>query len=275
MTQPFEHKKSLGQNFLTSDVVPRWMCDAAGDISGETVVEIGPGTGALTREILARGASVIALEADERAIAILRETFADAIKQGQLTLHHTDVRNFTTADLNLPTHSFHVIANIPYYLSGFLFRTFLDTEIQPKNLVFLVQKEVAKRITSDMKRGEKESLLSLSVKVFGDPVYIKTVSRGHFMPPPRVDSAIIAVRNIHTLPSADFDTAFFFTLLHAGFGQKRKQLQKNLQELLPKATIGDIFLQLTIPDAIRAEDLTKEQWLALAVAVRPHIAPTL
>src|SRR5690606_15015371 len=101
----------------------------------------------------------------------------------QLHIHHQDIREFDLASLNLADHQFKVVANIPYYLSGLLLRTFLDTTVQPTTLVFLIQKELAERIARD----KKESLLSLSVKVFGEPTYVTTVKRGHFTPPPKVD----------------------------------------------------------------------------------------
>ena len=105
-----------------------------------------------------------------------------------------------------------------------LFRTFLETDTQPSDLVFLVQKEVAQRIARD----KKESLLSLSVKVYGDPHYIKTIKRGNFTPAPKVDSAIIAIHNISKNRLGALAEADFFTLIHAGFASKRKQLLGNL-----------------------------------------------
>ncbi len=262
--EKFETKKSLGQHFLNSAVVPRWMCDAADIAPQDIVLEIGPGTGALTQEILNRGGIVIALEADLRAIAVLTERFSNEIAEGRLYLHHIDVR---TVDLQtiplLSDHQFKVVANIPYYLSGFLFREMLETTIQPNTLVFLVQKEVAKRIASHQK-GDKESLLSLSVKVFGEPRYVHTVSRGHFSPPPKVDSGIIAVTNITRDHFIDLDPDHFFMVLHIGFGQKRKQLLGNLSKYVDRDTLIDIFSTVGIDIAVRAEDVPLEKWLTLA-----------
>ncbi len=259
-----EAKKSLGQHFLTSNVVPSWMCDAAEVQKGDTVLEIGPGTGVLTSEILKRGASVLALEADIRAIEALEHSFAQELKEGRLKLIHTDVRELDLQKLpGITDGSYKVVANIPYYLSGHLFRSFLQTAVQPKSLVFLVQKEVAKRITVDLKRKEKESLLSLSVKAYGTPVYVKAVSRGHFTPPPKIDSAVILVRNIHRDNFKDLEESFFFELLHLGFGQKRKQLLGNLAKQYDRNTLTNIFSTLSLPVSIRAEDLDLEKWLTL------------
>lgn len=269
--EKFKTKKSLGQHFLNSDIVPKWLCEAASLKSGEIVLEIGPGTGALTEELLKQGVTVIALETDTRALAVLNEKFATAITDGKLILKHQDVRKFDLSELSLKNHSFKIVANIPYYLSGHLFRTCLDNDIQPNCLVFLVQKEVAKRITTDLKRGEKESLLSLSVKVFGEPELIRTVTKGHFNPPPKVDSAVIAIRNINTKNFKGFTREQFFNLLHLGFGQKRKQLITNLSQTFGRPLVSHTLSTLEIREDVRAEDLSLEKWLNIAKLLCPQL----
>lgn len=259
----FIKKKSLGQHFLTSDVVPKWMCEAAVIQTGEVVVEIGPGTGVLTKELLARGARVIAVEADLRAIEVLREAFSDEIATGKLELKHIDAKILNLSSLGLTDQSYKVVANIPYYISGLLFRTFLETDTQPVCLVFLVQKEVAERIA----RARKESLLSLSVKIFGDPTYVKTVRRGHFVPPPKIDSAIIKVANISQTNLQGVDRDVFFAILHLGFGQKRKQLLGNLAKSYDRDQLTHIFSTADIPLDARAEDIDMKKWLKLVKAL--------
>lgn len=252
-------KKSLGQNFLTSPVVPKWMCDAGGVTAGDTVVEIGPGTGVLTQELLARGAIVHAIETDKRMLAILEDKFASEIAENLLTLINGDIRTISFSDI-LPQTPYKIVANIPYYLSGYLLRISLETVPPPKTLVFLMQKEVVERIV----RSKKSSLASLSVAVFGTPKYVKTVSRGHFSPSPRVDSAILAINTIShlALPSIE-ERRRFFTLLHAGFQSKRKQLAGNLQTLVPKQEVIDFLTKNSLPATARAEDLSVTNWLAL------------
>lgn len=237
------------------------MCDAASLTEGETVLEIGPGTGALTKELLARGVIVVALETDIRAISSLGETFATEITTKQLLLHHVDARKIDFINLGLTDKSFKVVANIPYYLSGLLFRTFLESDIQPSTLVFLVQKEVAERITRD----KKESLLSVSVKIFGEPTYICTVKRGHFNPPPKVDSAIIAISNISRDKLKNVNIKAFFELLHLGFGQKRKQLLGNLSKKYSRDVVSSTLETLDLPADVRAEDVPCEKWPLLAI----------
>jgi 16S rRNA (adenine1518-N6/adenine1519-N6)-dimethyltransferase len=270
-TKKFEAKKSLGQHFLTSPAVPRWMCDAAEIVVGDIVLEIGPGTGVLTLELLNRGATVIAFEADERALLVLRDRFASEIHNGKLILHHTDVRTLdlrTIKDIN--DHSFKVVANIPYYLSGLLFRMMLESPIQPQSLVYLVQKEVAKRITQDCEHRGKESILSLSVKAYGSPKYVKTVLKGHFNPPPKIDSAIILVQNLTRDNFKNLDEKFFFEILHIGFGQKRKQLLGNLSKFYDRTVLTHIFSTVDIPTATRAEDIPLKKWLILCEALAIH-----
>ncbi len=262
MSEHFLHKKSLGQNFLNNRSVPATMCDAANITAGDVVLEIGPGTGALTEVLLARGARVIALEADERAVEFLHEAFKAELSAKALTLHHIDARTYDPTSLGLTDHSFKVVANIPYYLSGLLFRIVLQNPIQPSVLVFLVQKEVAMRIVDPIKTG-KHSLLSLGVGVYGTPSYIKTVKRGNFTPPPRVDSAIVKVANINRDHFNLFDEATFFSVLKHGFSQKRKQLKNNLLPLYSKEVLEAAFKIALLPSNIRAEDLRFEDWYTL------------
>ena len=258
-TKKFEQKKSLGQNFLTSDFVPKKMCDAADVVPGDLVLEIGPGTGVLTREILKRGAKVIAVEADLRAIDLLNEEFSKEITAGDLTIHHQDARELSSEALGLKAGEFKVVANIPYYISGLLFRKVLDADVRPNTLVFLIQKEVAERIARD----KKESLLSLSIKIFGNPTYICTVKRGHFTPPPKVDSAVVAVTNIRKDKTNSLDK-LFFKLIHLGFAQKRKQLLGNLSVVYKRDELTEVFDNLNISTNIRAEDVDLSTWLKLA-----------
>lgn len=266
MGEKFEHKKSLGQNFLNSDYVPKKMCAAASLETGDVVLEIGPGTGALTKELLARGATVIALEADIRAVEALKLTFAPELAAAQLTLHHHDARTLDVAQFGLKNQEFKVVANIPYYLSGFLFRNLLEAPIQPKNLVFLVQKEVATRICKD----KKESLLSLSVKAYGKPTYICTVKRGHFTPPPKVDSAIVAISGISKDAFKNISEAVFFEILHLGFGQKRKQLLGNLSTSYSRDYLTKVFENLDISPTVRAEDIPLSAWVTLVTELQKN-----
>ena len=267
-SERFKTKKSLGQHFLNNPKVSEWMCDAAALRPDDLAVEVGPGTGALTKELLKRGVKVVALEADERAVNILRETFAAEVSSGQLNILHLDVRTLDVTQLpGIADGNYKVAANIPYYLSGLLFRIFLQSPVQPKTLTYLVQKEVAKRITADTKKGEKESLLSVGVKVLGEPSYVRTVSRGHFTPPPKVDSAIIHIENISRERLLGIEPEAFFAVLHTAFGQKRKQLLGNLAGEYGREAVSHILSTLNLPLSTRAEDVSSEKWPGLVKAL--------
>lgn len=258
--EPFRKKKSLGQHFLSSEHYLRLIADAAGVGAGDLVLEIGPGGGALTQELLARGARVIAVEKDARLLPRLREAFADAIASKRLTLLEGDALELSPARLKLKEGGYTVAANIPYYITGALLRTFLSNKPRPSTLVFLVQKEVAARIA----REKKESLLSLSVKAYGTPTYVATVPRGAFAPAPSVDSAILLVSDIS---AGRFHNAAhekrFFKIIHAGFAQKRKLLRRNVEKILG-IDAAEALAQADIPHDARAEDVALPHWLKLS-----------
>ncbi len=272
--QKIEAKKSLGQHFLNNEHVPKLMADAGAVSLQDVVVEIGPGTGMLTHELLSRGARVIGIETDKRAVVSLMETFEEEVMAKRLTIIHEDIRGLDLHTLPITEHGYKVVANIPYFLSGMLFRYFLESICQPSTLVFLVQKEVAERIARD----KKESLLSLSVKAFGNPTYVKTISKGNFTPSPKVDSAIIAVRDIShdrfSEPGHVLSEKQFFEFLHIGFGSKRKQLMGNLAQTIDRNQLIHIFSTLGIQETIRSEDLSIEEWLKLSRAMAVHNVST-
>lgn len=251
-------KKSLGQNFLHNPYYLSLIVDTASIAAGERVLEIGPGEGALTRELLKRGAKVVAIEKDSRLIPVLKKTFAKEIKAKKLVLIEGDALEITLAKAGI-RGTYKVVANIPYYITGALMKKFFSEKRPAQSLVLLVQKEVAERVA----REKKESILSLSVKVYGDPHYVKTVPRGAFNPIPNVDSAILHIQNISRKHFKDAAAeAKFFTLVKAGFGQKRKYLKRNLEPLLGIRT-AQALLDAEIPENARAEDVPLSKWLAL------------
>jgi 16S rRNA (adenine1518-N6/adenine1519-N6)-dimethyltransferase len=250
-------KKSLGQNFLMHAQTAQRIVQAAGVTQDSVVLEIGPGTGMLTRELLAKAGKVIAVEADHSLIPELTETFATEIGEGRLMLINQDIRTFEAKSLKSP---YILVANIPYYITGEIIRQFLTETHKPRSMTLLVQKEVAVRIA----RETKESLLSLSVKAFGTPKYCFTVPRGAFRPAPNVDSAVLSVENIRNDAfSSPADEEVFFSILRAGFSQKRKRLAKNLEQLYPAAKIESAFIELALSRDVRAEDIKEEVWRRL------------
>lgn len=251
-------KKSLGQHFLRSKEVLDEIVKVSKIEKDDVVLEIGPGEGVLTEKLLQTKVRVVAIEKDDRLIPELEKKFEKEILSKQLHLIHDDVLETNISDLI--KNPYKIIANIPYYITGEILRTFLESETQPESMTLLVQKEVAERIVS---KNNKESLLSLSVKIFGDPKYIKTVKRGSFSPPPEVDSAIINIENISKEKLKGVEEKLFFKIIHLGFSHKRKQLLANLSGEFDKEKILRIFENLGINPKVRAEDLSLDTWLQI------------
>ena len=269
-------KKSLGQNFLMHQRIAERIALTA-KLTGDAVVfEIGPGTGMLTRELLKLAGKVIAVEADRELFEKLQTDFAHEIADHQLELIHGDIRNWdfemylnSRYSVKDGTCDYQVVANIPYYLTGEIFRMFLTAKNQPRAMTLLVQKEVAERIVGNPERSrgtrsKKESILSLSVKAYGTPHYRFTVPRGALVPPPNVDSAVLSIADISRESFASPEgEQHFFKMLHAGFAHKRKQLAGNLEEVAPPAVVQRAMRAAQMPERARAEDVSLAAWLVL------------
>lgn len=253
----FRTKQALGQNFLMHQATADRIADGAGLTPDSVAFEIGPGTGMLTRALLARAGKVIAVETDAELIPVLTETFSEALAAKKLELVHGDIRSF---DLSRLPDGYAVVANIPYYLTGEIIRTLLSSGHKPSSVTLLVQKEVAERIV----RSAKESLLSLSVKAYGVPSYLFTVPRGAFRPAPKVDSAVLRVTNVRDPFEDSGAEAWFFEVLHAGFAHKRKQLARNLEAVASSDVILRAFTECGLDSRIRAEDIPLATWMKLS-----------
>ena len=257
-------KKSLGQHFLTSQHVLKKIITAANLRPSDTVLEIGPGKGILTKALLQTAARVVAVEKDAVLAAYLADIFSHQISDKQLTLVSGDILDFDLSLYKLTPGTYKVVANIPYYITGVFFRRFLSSATYPESMTLLVQKEVAERIIA--KTG-KESLFSISVKVYGTPKQVGVVRAGNFSPPPKVDSAILTITDISKSQFNDIDEQSFFTVLHAGFAHKRKQLATNFG-LANMLAPEKMCTHCTIPPSVRAEDLSVRHWICLAQAYR-------
>ena len=263
-------KKSLGQNFLRSGSALKAIVSAGTVVSSDVVLEIGPGKGALTEALLATGAHVVAVEKDRDLIPLLQEKFAEYIASEKFSLLEDDVLDFDIAKAGLKKGEYKLVANIPYYITGAIFRKFLETDVLPSCMVVLVQKEVAQRIVA---RDGKESILSISIKAFGRPKLVVKVPNTAFSPAPKVDSAVLLVENISHSQFLDWgapvETAIkqFFDVVHAGFAHKRKLLIRNLETVSTPETIQNAFDELGLSRTTRAEDIVPGMWLSLAKAL--------
>ena len=247
-------KKSLGQNFLKSKPALNMMTNAGEVGNTDTIVEIGPGKGALTEKLLENGGHVIAIEKDRDLIDHLNERFATEIKDKKLEIINGDCLEYTPS-----SEKYKLIANIPYNITGAILKKFLSNTNQPERMVLLVQKEVAERIVA---RDAKESILSISVKAYGTPKYMMKVEKRFFSPAPKVDSAIIAITGISKKNFKNQEQENrFFEIVKTGFAHKRKVLKKNLEDAIPKEKIAELFKTYNINEKVRAEDINLSNWL--------------
>jgi 16S rRNA (adenine1518-N6/adenine1519-N6)-dimethyltransferase len=254
-------KKSLGQHFLNSPHVLSQIIDAGEIKSGENVLEIGPGTGVLTKALLDAGANVIAIEKDSRAIDLLNEKFNKEVTNNRLKIINGDILEENASFI--PQETYKIIANIPYYITGAILEKFLESENKPQKMVLLVQKEVADRILA---KDGKESVLSNSVKAFGTPKIIAKVPKGAFLPPPTVDSAILAIENINDKLFSEnrVEISKFFKIVKAGFAHKRKFAIRNLESVAKIENLKQIWVKSGLDEKVRAEDLHLSAWFAIA-----------
>ena len=247
--------KKLGQNFLQDPFALESIASAAEIKPTDTVLEIGPGLGSLTRYLAASAYQVIAVELDQHLLPPLEEITS---AYPNIKIINGDILNLSPKDL-IQEREYLVVANIPYYITSAIIRHLLENEPTPRRIVLTVQKEVAKRICA---QPGGMSLLALSVQVYGKPRIVKHIPANAFFPPPKVDSAVLCV---DILPSPRIETELldtFFKLIKAGFSQKRKTLRNSLSAGLhvTPADAEDLLKKAGIDPMRRAETLSIEEW---------------
>ncbi len=253
-------KKGLGQHFLVDRRVLRRIVAAADLTSEDTVIEVGPGLGILTRELAQQAGRVMAIEADSEMVSALSEIVA---RHPNLTVIQGDIMRVDPVSLlpsptGAPT-SYKVVANIPYYITSAVLRHFLEASRQPALMVVMVQKEVGKAIVAQP--GDM-SLLAVSIQFYGKPSIVARVPARSFYPPPKVDSVILRV-DVHDKPPVDVPSArAFFETVRAGFSAPRKQLRNSLAQGLAVGTqeAADLLQRAEIDPKRRAETLSIEEW---------------
>ncbi len=257
-------KKRLGQNFLTQTGIAKKLIWAAAIGAGETLLEIGPGTGNLTAELLKTGNPILAVEKDPDMAAILRQRFAGA---RNFNLVVADILKVDETKIPAP---YRVIANLPFYAGAPIIRKFLESENPPRAMALILQKEVAQRICA---RPPKMNLLALAVQFYAAPKIAGRIARGAFWPAPKVDAAILTL-TLLPKTGARADRRFverFFEIARAGFSHPRKILAGNLaQELkLPREKIIAALEKTNLAPDCRAQNLPAEAWIALARDLEP------
>ncbi|MFC1952645.1 16S rRNA (adenine(1518)-N(6)/adenine(1519)-N(6))-dimethyltransferase RsmA [Chloroflexota bacterium] len=258
-------RKGLAQHFLVDREVLGLLVSAAQITPGDFVIEVGPGLGTLTTELAKKSGQVVAVELDEKMIAIVERELAPfrnvtIIKKDVLTVAPEVL--LREAGIEKPSRGYKVVANLPYYITSPVLRHFLEAKDKPQSMVVMVQKEVAEEITA---KPGKMSLLSVGVQFYGEPEIVSYVPSGSFYPAPEVDSAILRIIPYSRQVVEENETEGFFSLVRAGFGTARKQLGNSLALglELPKEEALSLLAGAQIIPKRRAETLTLEEWARL------------
>jgi 16S rRNA (adenine1518-N6/adenine1519-N6)-dimethyltransferase len=256
-----EPKKSLGQNFLHDPNALDKIVATAGITPADAVLEVGPGTGALTTRLAQVARRLVTVEVDDRLAPILEQELAPFT---QVEILWQDILQVDVAALFAP-EPYVVVANLPYYITSAILRHLLEPAHRPRRLVLMVQVEVAERIQA--KPGDM-SILAVSVQFYGKPRIATRLKPAAFWPRPDVESAVLTIDTFPQPPVDVADTGLFFQVVRAGFGQKRKQLKNALSSNLhlEAEPTTRLFTLADIDPRRRAETLTLPEWAALTAA---------
>ena len=252
--QDLKALKSLGQNFLIDEKVLGKIIQTSKLDKNDLVLEIGPGLGTLTNELIKKCGAVVAVEKDKKITGLIKE-------KNNLKIINDDILKINLNEL-IKEHSnnkkYKLISNIPYYITSPVIKLFLENNIQPELIVLLVQKEVAERICA---KPGKLSVLALSVQTYGEPEIVSYVHKSSFYPEPKVDSAILKIKNIKK-EFSDEHYKKLFKIIKIGFSSKRKKLINNLSAGLQisKEESANILQKAGINLNARAQELSLEEW---------------
>ncbi|MGE3856976.1 MAG: 16S rRNA (adenine(1518)-N(6)/adenine(1519)-N(6))-dimethyltransferase RsmA, partial [Dehalococcoidia bacterium] len=257
-------RKALGQHWLVDEFILHDIAEAAALTPDDVVLEIGAGPGGLTEELAKRGATVVAVEIDEELAGGTRARLA---QYERLHVLAADILDFAPGELLEEAGvapPYVAVGNLPYYITQPIVRRLLESDPAPGRIVVLVQREVAQRMVGGPGR---ESLLSLSVKVYGVPRLLFDVPPAAFWPPPKVQSAVVEITRLDR-PAVDLpieDLAVFFHLLRAGFAQPRKQIHNVFSEELglEPLRLRRVLDAAGVDPVARAQHLDLAQWEAL------------
>lgn len=254
-------KKSLGQHWLTDRFILSGIADAADITEADTVLEIGPGLGTLTSELLRRAKKVIAVELDSDLARKLPGQFPGT----SLEVVNQDILEF---DLSVLPKNYIVVANVPYYITSKIIRHLMTADNKPKTTVLLIQKEVAERLAATP--GDM-SILAVSAQMYADVSLDEVVPAEFFTPPPKVDSQVVVLRTRPEPVVSPENEKLFFRVVKAGFSAKRKKLRSSLSAGLglPKEVIDTKLAAIDIDANRRAEDLSLDEWQRIMAIVQP------
>lgn len=271
----FSFKKSLGQNFLIDTNILRKIVDYAGLTEDSGAIEIGPGIGALTEQLLRRCRKVVAYEIDGRLLPILEDTLSSYPNK---KIIHQDVLKADVAAMMKEEFAeiddVMVVANLPYYVTTPIIMKLLEEKLPIRGMVIMLQKEVANRISAAP--GSKDyGSLSIAVQYYSEAEMVMVVPRTVFIPKPNVDSAVIRLTLREKPAVAVKDERFFFQVCRVSFAQRRKTLVNNLTSGLPsgkekKEEILGALEKAGIDPGRRGETLSIEEFARLSDELYPH-----
>jgi 16S rRNA (adenine1518-N6/adenine1519-N6)-dimethyltransferase len=268
----FHAKKSLGQNFLVDEKARNRIAEAAAIQEGDVVIEIGPGTGLLTHELLKFPLrKLIAFEVDERAVALL----SDEIHDDRIEIRSQDFLEANLKSLYEEFGKLKIVGNIPYYITSPILFKLIDDREYISDARLLIQLEVAERLTAKP-RTKKYGIPTVLANFFGEVSFLFKVKAGSFKPVPSVDSALVKIdfeknyfaRNNLSIPEG-FESKIFQTFVRTMFGMRRKMLRNNLKNYLKSEEIAALSETTDIMPFLtqRAEELDIEHFLAFFSAV--------
>lgn len=252
--------KSLGQHWLEDERFLQSIANQAELNDSDTVVEIGPGLGTLTRHLVKKAKKVVALELDQK----LANGLTDIVKSDNLSVVNQDC---LTYDYNSLPQGYKVVANIPYYLTSNLLQILSENSNPPEIIVLLIQKEVAQRVAAS---AGNMSILSISVQLYYKPELGDIVPASYFTPPPKIDSQIIKLTRLNKPLIERKESKHLFRVVKAGFSQKRKKLRSSLSSGLhiSKEEAKTLMNSVGIDENKRPQDLSISQWLDLSKIVK-------
>lgn len=265
-------KKSLGQHFLIDRRVLHRIVSAADLAPEDTVIEVGPGLGILTKELAKQARRVIAVEADAKLASAIGEIIGEFPNVSVIDsdILQTDPASLlTSGGVELDDLSYKVVANIPYYITAPILRHFLEASYKPSVMVVMVQKEVGEAVVAQP--GEM-GILAVSVQFYGKPRIVGYVSARSFYPPPKVDSAILQIELHEHPPVLVPETGKFFEVVRAGFSAPRKQLRNSLAQGLGVSPqqAADLIEGAEISPRRRAETLNLKEWARICEVVTEY-----
>ncbi len=265
------YRKRFGQVFLRDPLVVEQIVTRAQLAPGDTVLEIGPGRGALTGALAERAATLYALEIERPFVEALQQRFA---AQPHVHLIQADARRYDYEQL---PHPLVVVANLPYSTATHILRRLLMYRQQISRLIVMVQKEVAQRFTAAT--GSKSySGLSVLFQYYSAIEPCFDVPPQAFSPNPAVDSTVLRIEPYTTLPWPSLDESFLFQLVKCAFAHRRKTLRKNLLAMAPwqlgEADLAAIWTDLSLASTTRPQELNPAQFVDLAAAVKPLLPPS-